>query len=201
MLRRGDAQQGLTPRQRLEGDTCELSNELVVAVDRDEAVDLLDAGEIDAAIGVPPTHADARILTRPVLRDEFVTIVSSNHPAATRGMTMKTYLALPHVLVSPEGERHGLVDQALEQQGKKRVLALTLPHMFAAPAVVARTNMTATVMKRVALASPAGRRLVLFPPPVALPEVVFDLIWHRRSDTSPAQRWFRALMESTAAAL
>jgi len=169
--------------------------------DRDEAVDLLDAGEIDAAIGVPPTHADGRILTRPVLRDEFVTIVSSDHPAARRGMNMKTYLALPHVLVSPEGERHGLVDQALERQGKRRVLALTLPQMFAAPAVVARTNMTATVMKRVALASPAGRRLVLFPPPVALPEVVFDLIWHRRSDTSPAQRWFRALMESTAASL
>lgn len=169
--------------------------------DRDEAVDLLDAGEIDAAVGVPPTHADGRILTRPVLRDEFVTIVASDHPAARRGMNMKTYLTLPHVLVSPEGERHGLVDQALAQQGKRRVLALTLPQMFAVPAVVARTNTTATVMKRVALNSPASRGLVLFPPPVALPEVVFDLIWHRRSDTSAAQRWFRALIETTAASL
>jgi DNA-binding transcriptional LysR family regulator len=167
--------------------------------DRDEAVDLLDAGEIDAAIGVPPSHADGRILTRPILRDEFVTIVASDHPAARRGMNLKAYLALHHVLVSPEGERHGLVDQALAQQGKKRVLALTLPQMFAAPAVVARTRMTATVMKRVALNSPAGRRLVLFPPPIALPEVVFDLIWHRRSDGSPAQQWFRALIEKIAA--
>src|SRR5690606_28071173 len=58
---------------------------------RDHAVDLLDAGAIDAAIGVPPTHADGRILTRPVLRDEFATILAIDHPAARRGMSMKTY--------------------------------------------------------------------------------------------------------------
>ena len=169
--------------------------------DRDHAVDLLDAGVIDAAIGVPPTHSDGRILTRPILRDEFVTIVASDHPAARHGMNMKTYLALSHVLVSPEGERHGVVDQALARQGKKRNLALTLPQMFAAPAVVARTHMTATVMRRVALNSPAGRRLVLFPPPVALPEVVFDLIWHRRSDSHPAQVWVRGFIAEHAASL
>lgn len=169
--------------------------------DRDHAVDMLDAGEIDAAIGVPPTHPEGRILTRPILRDEFVTIVASRHPAARRGMSMKSYLSLPHVLVSPEGQRHGLVDQALAQQGKQRTLALTLPQMFAVPAVVARTGMTATVLKRVALNSPAGRKLVLFPPPMPLPEIVFHVIWHRRSEGNPAQQWLRALIESVAQAL
>ena len=159
--------------------------------DRDHAVDLLDAGAIDAAIGVP----------RPVLRDEFVTIIASKHPAARRAMNMKTYLSLPHALASPEGQRHGLVDQALAQQGRQRTLALTLPQMFALPAVVARTGMTATVMKRVALNSPAGRELALFPPPVALPEIVFHLIWHRRSDGHPAQQWLRTLIESVASVL
>jgi DNA-binding transcriptional LysR family regulator len=124
--------------------------------DRDHAVDLLDAGAIDAAIGVPPTHSDGRILTRPVLRDEFVTIVANDHPVARRGMSMKSYLELPQVLVSPEGESYGIVDRALAQQGKKRKLALILPQMFAVPSIVARTSMTATVMKRVALHSPAA---------------------------------------------
>jgi DNA-binding transcriptional LysR family regulator len=169
--------------------------------DRDDAVDLLDAGAIDAAIGVAPTYPEGRILMRPILRDEFVTIIASNHPAARRGMNMKTFLSLRHALVSPEGERHGLVDQALAQQGKQRTLALTLPQMFAVPAIVARTGMTATVMKRVALNSPAGRRLALFPPPVALPDMVFHLIWHRRSDANPALRWLRALIEAVASAL
>ncbi|MCY9849336.1 LysR family transcriptional regulator [Pectobacterium jejuense] len=159
--------------------------------DRDHAVDLLDAGVIDVAMGVPPTHADGRILTRPLFRDEFVTIITRNHPAAERGMTMEEYLALPHILASPEGELYGVVDKALAQQGKKRKLALTLPQMFIVPTIVAQTLMTATVLKQVALHSPVGSQLTLFPPPISLPDVVFSLIWHRRNDSHPAQTWLR----------
>jgi len=169
--------------------------------DRDAAVDLLDAGVIDAAIGVSPTNTDARILTRPLLRDEFVTIVSSDNLAARSPMNLNTYLDLQHVLVSPEGQLHGLVDQALAQQGKKRKLALTLPQIFAVPAVVARTNMAATILKRVALYSQSSHRLILFPPPLALPEIVFHLIWHRRSDNHPAQVWFRGFIAKHSVAL
>ncbi|QIB66095.1 LysR family transcriptional regulator [Kineobactrum salinum] len=187
--------------QSLEKKAPDVSLNVHAFNDRDHAVDLLDAGIIDAAIGVPPTHADGRILTRPVLRDEFVTIVAADHPAARRGMNMKTYLELRHILVSPEGQLYGIVDQTLAQLRKKRNLALTLSQMFAVPDIVARTSMTATVMKRVALSSPAGNRLVLFPPPVTLPEIVFDLIWHRRSDSHPAQDWFRGFIAEHAASL
>lgn len=169
--------------------------------DRDDAVDLLDAGVIDAAIGVSPAHTDARILTRPLLRDDFVTIVSGDNPVAAGPMDLGTYLALRHVLVSPEGQLHGLVDQSLAQQGKQRKLALTVPQIFAVPAVVARTNMAATILRRVAQHAQASHRLALFPPPLALPEIVFHLIWHRRSDNHPSQLWFREFVAEHAAAL
>lgn len=168
---------------------------------RDQAVDLLDAGTVDAAIGVSPTRQDGRIRTQPILRDEFVTIVARNHPVARRGMDLATYLALSHVLVSPEGDRHGLVDEALAQQGEQRRLALTLPEMFTVPAVVAQTQTTATIMKRVALYSAARKQLVLFPPPLALPPIVFNLIWHRRHDVHPAQQWFRQRIIELASSL
>jgi DNA-binding transcriptional LysR family regulator len=169
--------------------------------DRDAAVDLLDDGAIDVAIGVLPAHTDARILTRPLLRDEFVTIVSADHPAAGRPLDLNAYLDLRHVLVSPEGQLHGLVDQALAQQGRQRKLALTVPHIFAVPDVVARTGMAATILKRVAQHSQAGHRLVLLPPPLPLPEIDFHQIWHRRGDSHPAQRWFREFIAQQAAAL
>ncbi|EJM99809.1 LysR family transcriptional regulator [Herbaspirillum sp. YR522] len=169
--------------------------------DRDDAVSLLDAGAIDVAIGVPPTSAEGRILTRPVLSDEFTTIIARDHPAARRAMTLQTYLSLVHVLASPEGQRHGLVDQALAQLNRQRTLALTLPQMFAVPAVVARTQMSATVLKRVALNSPVGNQLVMFAPPVALPPIEFHLIWHRRSDGNPAQAWLRESIAAVTATL
>jgi DNA-binding transcriptional LysR family regulator len=187
--------------QALEQQAPAVSLSVQAFSDRDGAVDLLDAGTIDAAVGVPPTHAESRIFTRSILRDEFVTIVRRDHPRARRGMDMKAFLALPHVLVSPEGDRHGLVDEALARLGKRRTLALTLPQMFAAPAVVAQTNMTATVMKRVALNCVDRRKLVLFAPPVKLPPVNFDLIWHRRNDNHPGQQWLRELIASLASRL
>jgi DNA-binding transcriptional LysR family regulator len=168
---------------------------------RDDAVDLLDAGAVDAAIGVAHTYADGRIMTQPLLRDAFVTIVAAHHPVAGRPLDLPTFLALPHVLVSPEGQRFGVVDQALAQLGQQRRLALTLPHMFAVPAVVARTQMVATVLARVALYAQASYPVALCAPPLALPDIGFYLLWHRRSDTHPAQAWFRALIGKVAAAL
>jgi DNA-binding transcriptional LysR family regulator len=147
--------------QALEQQAPGVSLNVYAFTERDRAVDLLDAGTIDAAVGVPPTAAESRIFTRRIMRDEFVTIVRRNSPAARHGMSMKTYLALSHVLASPEGDRHGLVDEVLAQSGKRRKLGLTLPQMFAVPSVVAETNMTATVMKRVALNSPGRRKLIL----------------------------------------
>jgi DNA-binding transcriptional LysR family regulator len=102
------------------------------------------------------------------------------------------------VLVSPEGDRHGLVDQLLAQAGKRRTLRLTLPQMFATPAIVAETDLAATVPRQVALASPARRKLVMFPPPVPLPSIAFNLIWHRRNDVHPAQQWLRSLIAEVA---
>ena len=168
---------------------------------RDEAVGLLDAGVIDAAISVPSPQTDGRIVALPLLCDTFVTIAASDHPATKRALTLAAYLKLPHILVSPEGDLYGLVDQALAQLGKQRRVALTLPHMFAVPAVVARSSMISTVMRRVALHAQASHAVTLLAPPVALPEVVFNLLWHRRSATHPAQLWFRDTIKQVAMAL
>lgn len=101
---------------------------------------MLDSGQIDVAVGGPPTHADGRILHRTVLTDDFVTLVAQDNPAARHALTMECYLQLRHVLVSQEGELHGHIDHALAQQGQQRDLAMTLLHMFAVPAIIARIH-------------------------------------------------------------
>jgi DNA-binding transcriptional LysR family regulator len=158
---------------------------------RDSAVEMLDAGSIDMAIGILPTQTESRILSRPLLRDEFVTLLRHDHPSAGCGMDLETFLSLPHVLVSPEGDRYGVVDQALAQIGRQRRITLTLAHMFAAPALVAHSDHVATLMKRVVLNCAEGPGLKLFTPPVALPVIEFHLLWHRRNVGHQAQQWLR----------
>lgn len=157
--------------------------------DRDAATSMLDAGEVDLTIGVPPAPV-GRILNCPLFEERFVCILRKGHPAAER-LDLDTFLSLSHVLVSPENDRFGLVDAALAKMGLKRRLALTLPHMYAAPALVAASDMVATVMAGVVAASGQAGRLAVRPTPLDLGSVAFSLSWHRRNDVHPAQYWLR----------
>lgn len=157
---------------------------------RNDAIDLLDAGEADVTVGVPATKT-GRILTQPLFEERFVSIVRKDHPAAGKALDLDAFLALPHLLVSPEYERFGHVDAALAKEGLQRRLALTLPNMYAAPLLIARSDMITTLMAGVVAASGHAHELVLLEPPLMLEPIPFVMSWHRRNDAHPAQRWFR----------
>ncbi|WP_211241427.1 LysR family transcriptional regulator [Cystobacter fuscus] len=157
---------------------------------RDEAIGMLDAGEADVAIGVPPASTD-RILTRPLFEERFVCVLRKDHPAGREPLDLDRFLALSHLLVSPENDRFGHVDVELAKRGLKRRLGLTLPQMYAAPKLVASSDMIATLMEGVIESSGMGDALRVLPPPIALAPAAFVLSWHRRNDAHPAQRWFR----------
>ncbi|MFP3542600.1 LysR family transcriptional regulator [Rhizobium sp. SIMBA_035] len=160
---------------------------------RDDAIHMLDSGEADVTIGVPSASA-GRILTQPLFEERFVCILRKDHPLAKAPLDLETFLSLGHLLVSPENDRFGHVDMALAKQGLKRRLALTLPHMYAAPLLVARSDMIATLMEGVVDASGQADNLIARAPPLDLAPVPFVMSWHRRNDAHPAQRWFRAVI-------
>lgn len=158
---------------------------------RDDAVTMLDAGEVDLAIGVPPTSSSGRILEQKLFEERFVCVVRCGHPAADEALTLPAFLALSHLLVSPEDESYGRVDAALARLGRKRRLALTLPHMYVVPALVQRSDMIATLLEGVVRTSGLADKLIVRTPPLDLDPVPFVLSWHRRNDAHPAQRWLR----------
>ncbi len=163
---------------------------------RDDAATMLDEGAIDLAIGVPSTIGAGRILTRPLFEERFVCIVRERHATAGATLDLEVFLSLAHLLVSPENERFGHVDTALAKLGLKRRLALTLPTMYAAPILIARPDMIATLMGGVVAASGYASELRVLDPPLELDPVAFVLSWHKRNDSHPAQRWFRDYIAS-----
>ncbi|WP_225773250.1 LysR family transcriptional regulator [Inquilinus sp. Marseille-Q2685] len=166
---------------------------------RDDAIGMLDAGEADATIGVPAAPA-GRILSRPLFEERFVCVLRRGHPAAGRPLDLDRFLALSHLLVSPENDQFGMVDAELAKKKLKRRLGLTLPQMYAAPAVVARSDLIATLMRGVVASSGHADALCLLDPPLDLPPVPFVLSWHRRNDAHPAQHWFRDFVAAQAGA-
>ena len=158
---------------------------------RDDAITLLDAGEADVAIGVPPSSAPGRIFTTLLFEEEYVCVVRKNHPAAEGPLELETFLALEHLLVSPEGDRFGHTDTALAEHGLRRSLAVTLTQMYAAPALVAGSDLIATLMRGVVQVSGFHDRLEILKSPVELDPCPYVMCWHRRNDAHPAQAWLR----------
>ena len=166
---------------------------------RAEAVDLLDSGEANLAVGFPD-ETSARILVRPLLYEGFACIARRGHPAFAEGADLEAFAAASHLLVSPEGDRTGLVDLKLGELGLERRVVLSLPQFLVAPFVVAGTDLVATLASRVARRfAAADLGLTVHEPPIALPGWPLALMWHRRVDDHPAMAWLRDCIAEIAA--
>jgi DNA-binding transcriptional LysR family regulator len=161
---------------------------------RDEAIALLDGGEADLAVGVP-VDASARIFALPLFRESFVCVARRGHPAFAEGVSLQTFAGSPHLLVSPEGDRSGLVDRELAKVGLTRRVLLSLPQFLVAPFVIAETDLIATLSSRVARRfAQTGVGIVLHEPPIVLPTWPLAMMWHRRTDAHAATTWLRQVV-------
>lgn len=161
----------------------------------------LETGELDFAVvprvdasrAAPPQPPAQGLLQRTLFRDGYVCLLRKGHPALRQGkLTLERYLALSHALVAPRGEGLGQVDEALQALGRRRTIALRMPHFFAALAVVARSDLVLTAPSALAAVGDPGVRAVAAP--LALPRHSVNLLWHERFDNDPAQRWLRGLL-------
>ena len=157
---------------------------------------VLDArrGVIDVAVG-PDLRAvggmpDLRdVVLRPVYQRRFVTV-----GARRRRLSLPAFCAAEHVLVSPQGVPGGYVDDALAKLGLARRVAVTVPTFQAALALVAATDLVATLPEDVVRhhgGTRAREGLHVQRCPVETPTFPVCLMWspHRAEDAR--HRWLR----------
>ncbi|MBK7535555.1 MAG: LysR family transcriptional regulator [Myxococcales bacterium] len=166
------------------------SVDLFVRVVPPEATAALASGQLDVVLA-PTRDLGSGCFQRHLLDEVFTVAMRGGHAAATGKLTLDRYCALDHLLIAPRGSPGGFVDDALAKVGRKRRVAVTVPHFLIAPHVVAATELVMTVASRVATAFGKSHGLVTRPPPLELPGFVINLIWHERTQSDPAQRWFR----------
>lgn len=148
----------------------------------------LDRGEIDAAIG---TFASipSRFHSRPFLTDCFVCIARAGHPALAEGLTLQTFVAVPHILTTLGRDATGAVDDALRRQGLSRRVAMTVTQFSVVPDLVRQSDCIATIPQSAArnLAEHSG--CDLFAPPLPLPTWTMTLVWSAASQARPVIRF------------
>jgi DNA-binding transcriptional LysR family regulator len=153
---------------------------------RQEALDLLDANEVDLIVGfvtkVSPHHFVQ------LLHEESYAVVARQKNRMFDG-SHKAYLTARHLLVSLKGDARGIVDEVLESKGMKRHIAAVFPLFLPALAAVSETDMIATLPKQLAEANATRFKLNLFAPPIDIRPFPVNAIWHRRNEKDAGLGW------------
>lgn len=158
----------------------------------------LARGGADLMLGfydsVPRHHREALLF-----EERYACIVRKAHPVVRGKLTLKTYAALNHVMVSQRAGTSNAIDRALAERGYTREVSLRVSHFLNVPSLVARTDLVAALSRRVAEPFAKLLPLRLFDPPLRLDASRVGMVWHDSVDGDPAQRWLRGVVSEVCA--
>lgn len=159
----------------------------------------LATGKLDCVLAPPRRSArPGGMFEKILLHESFTCVMRAGHPLAGSRLTLARYCEVPHLMVAPRGTPGSFVDDALATVGRRRRVALAVPHFLVVPYVVAATDLVATLANRVAALFATTLDLVMQPPPVAIARFAIALAWHERNHHDAAQRWLRTQIAAAA---
>src|SRR5687768_108157 len=128
-----------------------------------QALVTLDNRELDAAI-LPVGDLPARFVSRHLYDEDFVIVRRAGHSLG-RNLTLASYCAAPHLVVSVSGDPQGPVDRELAKRGKSRRVVLTVSNFMQALAIVAESDLVAALPRQFVAKHAKPYNLVVSEPP------------------------------------
>lgn len=171
---------------------------------------LLENGEADVAIGHFPAviaelgarqqHDELpRFAFERLYDGDYVVVMRRGHPLAGQPLSLDTYCAARHLLVSFSGRPFGFVDEALAARSRQRRVVITVNQFFTAGRVVATTDLLTVLPRHFLSATGMEDDLAISELPLDVPEVHVDTLWHRQRQHDAAHRWLREAVSRSAA--
>jgi LysR family transcriptional activator of mexEF-oprN operon len=149
---------------------------------------LLASGEI--SVGVSYTTDLPANAKRKTLRDIPCKVLRGDtRPGA---LTLDEYCERPHAMVSFSGDLSGNIDLDLAKVGRSRRVVLGVPQFSGLRALLAGTEMIATVPDYAACALVEGCGLRAEDPPFEIEAAQLSMAWSGVHDNDPAERWLRS---------
>lgn len=163
----------------------------IKGTDRQDALQLLDHGEIDLAVGFYP-RCSTWHKQQTLFEEEFVCVCRRGHPTVREPLTVESYLATQHLLVSLKEDFIGRIDLQLARSDLRRHIALSVPHFLAALHVLAHTDLIAALPARVARVHAESLGLQTLPLPLSVSGFTVSMVWHSRQTGEPGHDWLRS---------
>ncbi len=161
-----------------------------------EASRELVSGKVDMMIvpdirllDLPPSVDVDQFVRRQILTQDYLCAVRKGHPLAKSKLTLKRFVELDHILVTPRGAKTGLVDRALEQQGLKRRIAYRTSSFLLALPILQRSDCIITAPQSLLALVP--EKLATFPPPMKILGFSLNAGWHPNWTHDERHKWVR----------
>jgi DNA-binding transcriptional LysR family regulator len=160
---------------------------------REQQLVMLDNDEIDLMCGLFPNTMswhEQQLL----FQEKFVCLCRQDHPSIGDTISLDDYVNTDHLLVSVQEDMIGRVDFLLAQQNLTRNIAVSIPHFLVAPSILARTNLVATLVERVAKEFAPILNLKILPCPLPLQGFSVFMRWHQSMSDRDANAWLRGVL-------
>lgn len=172
----------------------------ILPLGRRPALDALDQGDIDLALGFA-WNVPGSISKTELYEESYSVVMRAGHPLSAGKITLKTYLSAEHLIVSPRGDLFGIVDEELAKLGRDRHVAMSVPQFLPALAIVATTDLIATLPARLARSQSTRYGLAVFEPPLKIRTFTVSALVHERNANSPMHRWVIAALSDVASGM
>ncbi|WP_299850791.1 LysR family transcriptional regulator [uncultured Roseovarius sp.] len=185
----------LSVKERIRNISGEIPLQFIELGPRTNTLETLSSGKADLVISVSIGPYPVELSIEHLYQDQIVCFF--DHSQRSAPLTVEAYCAARHAVLSFGGDNKSIVDAALDYAGFSRRVSLAASNSFALASLMRGTNLLATLPKR--LHTTAFEGFYVSNPPISLPLVRYDLVWHRRMQNSERNKWFRTLMREAAA--
>ena len=152
---------------------------------------MLQSGEADLALGRIQT-LESGFYQQTLYPQDWVCLVGPKDRRSNRKFTVADYKKAAHVSIVG-GTGSDLLAAALARLGLERRVALELPGFLGLSAVIAGTDLVATLPRHTSETLAKANRLHVLPCPFEIPSFLVKQHWHARYHHDPANRWLRSV--------
>ena len=132
---------------------------------------------------------DPNYRCRTLFSDRYVLVSRVGHPLQQKAPSLKDFIGLNFVIVSPDGGGFfGDTDKILSQLGLSRNISLSVPHFMFALNIVLETDLVAMLPYKLVQDNP---KVQIHKSPIDIPPFEINMFWREEKHKDLGHQWLR----------
>jgi DNA-binding transcriptional LysR family regulator len=165
-----------------------------------QAISALADGQLDLALVTTSAFVPEGVRRQSAGELRSVTFARKGHPAIA-SWGAEAWTKWPQIQVQLGERGKGSVDSAVDEHGLKRTIGAWVPNFSQVPALIAQTDLLATMTPLVMAGALERLALRALEPPIPIQPTPFSFLWSFRLENDPASRWLRKVVTNAYAEL